>query len=104
MKDSSAIHGGDVMAIHEWPVGERPREKMQEHGPSSLSDAELLAVIIGSGTKGRSAVDVGRDLLKKFGSIRQFLTADRDTCLQQLGIGSARLLTLQAALELARRH
>jgi DNA repair protein RadC len=92
------------MAIHEWPIGERPREKMQERGPSALSDAELLAVIIGSGTRGRSAVDVGRDVLKEFGSIRQFLTADRRQCLKQLGIGPVRLLMLQAALELARRH
>jgi DNA repair protein RadC len=92
------------MAIHEWPVGERPREKMLERGPSALSDAELLAVIIGSGTQGRSAVDVGREVLKEFGSIREFLTADRKRCLSQLGIGPVRLLMLQAALELARRH
>jgi DNA repair protein RadC len=92
------------MAIHEWPIAERPREKMEERGPSALSDAELLAVIIGSGTRGRSAVDVGRDVLKEFGSIRQFLTADRRQCLKQLGIGPVRLLILQAALELARRH
>jgi DNA repair protein RadC len=92
------------MAIHEWPIGERPREKMQDRGPAALSDAELLAVIIGSGTKGRSAVDVGRQILMQFGSIRQFLTADRKQCLQQLGIGPVRLLMLQAALELARRH
>lgn len=92
------------MAIHDWPIAERPREKMKECGPTALSDAELLAVIIGSGTRGRSAVDVGRDILKKFGSIRQFLRADRRECLKQLGIGPVRLLTLQAALELARRH
>jgi DNA repair protein RadC len=92
------------MAIHEWPIGERPRERMHALGPSALSDAELLAVIIGSGTRGRSAVDVGRDILKEFGSIRQFMTADRRVCLGQLGIGPVRLLVLQAALELARRH
>lgn len=97
-------NGGDVMTILQWPVSERPRQKMQERGPSALSDAELLAVMIGSGIKGQSAVDVGRELLKKFGSIRQFLNADRDLCLQQSGIGPTRLLMLQAALELARRH
>ena len=92
------------MAIHEWPIGQRPREKMQERGPVALSDAELLAVIIGSGTKGRSAVDVGRELLQEFGSIRSVLTADPKACLKQPGLGPVRLLILQAALELARRH
>src|SRR5690349_12226276 len=91
---------GARMAIHEWPIGERPREKMLERGPSALSDAELLAVIIGCGTRGRSAVDVGREVIKQFGSLRQFLTADRRQCLKQLGIGPVRLLILQAALEL----
>jgi len=92
------------MTILEWPIGERPRQKMQEQGPSALSDAELLAIIIGSGTKGQSAVDIGRRLLAKFGSIRNFLVADREECLKQLGIGPVRLVVLQAALELARRH
>ena len=53
------------MSILHWPVSERPRQKMQERGPSALSDAELLAVVIGSGIKGRSAVDVGRKLLQE---------------------------------------
>jgi DNA repair protein RadC len=78
------------MAIHEWPEGERPREELQARGPSALSDAELLAIIIGSGTQGRSAVDVGRAVLKEFGSIREFLSADRKRCLGQLGIGPVR--------------
>jgi DNA repair protein RadC len=92
------------MAIHEWPVGERPREKMLERGTNALSDAELLAVIIGSGSRGRSAVDVGRALLVEFGSLRAFLSADRKRCMEQLGIGPVRFVVLQAALELARRH
>lgn len=92
------------MAIHDWPARERPREKMLERGPGALSDAELLAVILGSGTKGLSAVDVGRNILKRFGSIRSFLTADPKDCLGQSGLGPVKLLTLQAALELARRH
>jgi DNA repair protein RadC len=92
------------MTILEWPASERPRQKMQDQGPSALSDAELLAIIIGSGTKGQSAVDIGRRLLMKFGSIRSFLIADREECLKQLGIGPVRLVVLQAALELASRH
>jgi DNA repair protein RadC len=92
------------MAIHEWPVGERPREKLLERGPAALSDAELLAVIIGSGPKGRSAVDVGRDLLSDFGSLRDLLNAERREWLKRLGVGPVRFAMLQAALELARRH
>jgi len=92
------------MAISEWPVSEQPRQKLYDQGPSALSDAELLAVIFGSGTKGRSAVDVGRRLLERFGTIGNFLTADREESLEQLGIGPVRLLVLQAALELARRQ
>ncbi len=92
------------MAIRDWPIGERPREKMQQRGPSALSDAELLAVIIGSGTKDRSAVDVGRALLREFGSIREILTAEPHQCLRHRGVGPVRLLMLQAALELAKRH
>jgi DNA repair protein RadC len=75
-----------------------------EHGPGALTDAELLAVLIGSGSRGRSAVDVGRDLLLKFGSLRGLLTADRKEWLQQSGIGPVRSTVIQAALELARRN
>ena len=92
------------MPIREWPSTERPREKLLERGPAALSDAELLAAIIGCGTKGRSAVDVGRAILQEFGSIRQFLIGERKKCLQLLGIGPARWVIMQAALELARRH
>ena len=91
------------MAIREWPVGERPREKLLGRGPGALSDAELLAVIIGSGSRGRSAVDVGRSLLMEFGSLRALLNADRRRCLAQRGMGPVRFAMLQAALELARR-
>jgi len=91
-------------AIRDWPRRERPREKLLELGPVALSDAELLAIIIGSGSRGRSAVDVGRDLIKTFGSLREFLTADPKECLKQRAIGPACLARLRAALELARRH
>jgi DNA repair protein RadC len=92
------------MRIREWPVGERPRERLLAIGPHALSDAELLAVIVGSGTHGRTAVDIARTILAKFGSVRDFLLAERRICLEQIGIGPVRLAVLQAALELARRH
>jgi DNA repair protein RadC len=92
------------MSIRHWPLAERPRERLIERGAQVLSDGELLAVLIGCGNRGRTAVDLARELIRAFGSLREFLNADRRKCLGQLGIGPARYAALQAALELARRH
>lgn len=92
------------MAIREWPKRERPREKLLERGSEALSDAELIAVLLGSGVRGSSAVDLARNLITRFGSIRELLSAERGECLSQLGLGPARYALLRAALELARRH
>jgi len=92
------------MSICNWPRTERPRERLIERGPDALSDGELLAVLIGCGTRGRSAVDLARSLIDEFGSLRDFLTAEPSRCLGQPGIGPARYASMQAALELARRH
>jgi DNA repair protein RadC len=92
------------LSIRNWPASERPRERLIEHGPQVLSDGELLAILIGCGSRGRTAVDLARQVLSVFGSLRDFLNADADTCLDQAGIGPARYAALQAALELARRH
>jgi len=94
------------MKICHWPPAERPREKLIERGASVLSDPELLAVLIGSGTPGCSAVELARGLIKDFGSLRALLSADRARWLQRpgKGIGPARYAAMQAALELTRRH
>jgi DNA repair protein RadC len=92
------------MAIHEWPEEQRPREKLLAHGAHHLSDAELLAVLFGSGCRGASAVDVGGRLLREFGSLRHLLLADRSRCSNTPGLGWRRYGLLQAALELSRRH
>jgi DNA repair protein RadC len=92
------------MAIHEWPLHERPREKLLLHGAQHLSDAELLAVLFGSGCRGASAVDVGRQLLTRFGSLRGLLLTDSNTSQAVPGLGPRRYGLLQAALELTRRH
>ena len=92
------------LSIRNWPASERPRERLIEHGPQVLSDGELLAILIGCGSRGRTAVDLARQVLTVFGSLRDFLNADADKCLDQAGIGPARYAALQAALELARRH
>lgn len=92
------------MAITDWPEHERPREKMLMRGPQALSDAELLAIFLRTGVKGKSAVDLSRDLLKEFGSLRALLTADKHTFCQSPGLGEAKFAQLQATLEMSRRH
>ena len=64
------------MAISDWPVSERPRERLLDRGAESLSDSELLAIFLRIGVKGKSAVDLARDLLKEFGSLRELMAAD----------------------------
>jgi DNA repair protein RadC len=92
------------MAIRDWPEHERPREKLLAHGADRLTDAELLAVLFGSGCRGKSAVDLGGDLIRHFGSLRGLMSADRRRCSNTPGLGGRRYGMLQAALELSRRH
>ncbi|MFO7306422.1 MAG: DNA repair protein RadC [Gammaproteobacteria bacterium] len=92
------------MSIRDWPPSERPREKLLRAGAAALSDAELLAILIGTGTRGESAVDVARRLLVEFGSLRSLLTAERARLCSTPGVGIARYAALQAALEITRRH
>jgi DNA repair protein RadC len=92
------------MAIRHWPVGDRPREKLIERGAAALSDAEILAILLRSGTRGRSALDLAREILLKFGSLRHLLAADRAQVCATAGLGIARYAELQAAAELARRQ
>lgn len=92
------------MSIRDWPSAERPREKLLKNGPQTLSEAELLAVLLQSGTRGQSALDIARRLLAEFGSLRDLLTADRAKVCAARGLGPSRFVTLQAAVELARRH
>ena len=92
------------MTIRDWPITERPRERLLTHGAKVLTDGELLAVLLGSGNRGGSAVELGRQLIASFGSLHAVLNATREKCLHHRGIGPARYASLQAALELARRH
>src|SRR6266704_6426768 len=91
------------MAITDWPLLERPRERLLALGAGSLADAELLAILLRTGIKGKSAVDVARQLLGRFGSVSALLEAGADNLMETPGLGSAKLAQLQAALELARR-
>jgi len=90
------------MSIRDWPVGERPREKLLSAGSASLSDAELLAVLLGSGARGKDAIALGRELLMQAGSLSALLgQADHDV--RAIGLGPAKRARILASLELARR-
>jgi DNA repair protein RadC len=92
------------MAITDWPLAERPREKLLAQGAAALSDAELLAIFLRTGVPGRSAVDLARDLLNGFGSLRGLLQADLGEFSGHAGLGPAKYAQLQAVLEMGRRH
>lgn len=92
-------------SIKNWAEDERPREKLLHKGPGALADAELLAILISSGTKERSALDLARDILKQAGNQLHDLGRLSVEELQQTkGIGEARAITIAAALELGRRR
>jgi DNA repair protein RadC len=92
------------MAITDWPLEERPREKLLRHGPHALSDAELLAIFLRTGVKGMSAVDLARQLITDFGGLRPLLEANCKNFCRHKGLGEAKYVQLQATLELGQRH
>lgn len=91
------------MSITDWPVGERPREKLLQRGASSLSDAELLAIFLRTGVVGKSAVDLARELLTRFGNLTQMFAASEEKFCETHGMGQAKFVQLQAVLEMSRR-
>ena len=91
------------MAITDWPASERPREKLVELGAEALSDAELLAIFLRVGVTGKSAVDLARDLLTRFGSLNGIFAATEHELSQAHGIGTSKYVQLQAIFEMSRR-
>jgi DNA repair protein RadC len=91
------------MAITDWPADERPRERLLAHGATALSDAELLALFLRVGIRGKSAVDLARDLLSHFGGLSAMCSASSAAFSAIPGMGPAKYAQLQAVLELARR-
>lgn len=92
------------MAITDWPAAERPREKLLSKGAQALSDAELLAIFLRTGAPGVTAVDLARELLGDFGSLRGLLRASSSDFCRGRGLGLAKFTQLQAVLEMSRRH
>lgn len=92
------------MAIYQWPEQERPRERLLNAGVQQLSDTELLAILLRSGSKNESALDLARRLLSHFSSLRGVITASQSLFCAVPGVGLAKYCELQAAMEICRRQ
>lgn len=91
------------MAITDWPEDDRPREKLLIRGAASLSDAELLAIFLRTGVAGKSAVDLARELVGRFGDLTRLFAASETEFCEVHGMGQAKFAQLQAVLEMSRR-
>ena len=92
------------LGIKDWPASDRPREKLLRKGPEALSDAELVALFVRSGTRGRTAVDLARVAIVASGGLRGLLDLPWEDFCRLPGFGPARYVELQACLEIGRRH
>ncbi len=91
------------MPINNWPKEDRPREKLLKNGEHTLSDSELLAIILRTGVKGESALDLARRILQKFKSFRDMGQQDLAHWKELKGLGDAKITQIKAAIEIARR-
>jgi len=91
------------VGIDQWPTGERPRERLLAEGAEKLSSAELLAILLRTGVRGASALELSRDLLLRFSGVNGLLHASRSDLASVPGIGDAKVAQLRAAFELSRR-
>ena len=89
--------------IKSWPEDDRPREKLLKKGARALSNSELLAILLRTGTNGSSAIDIARKVMKKFGTFRNMVHTDARDWKEFKGLGSAKTAHIQAALEIGRR-
>ena len=92
-----------MSSFQNLPLGERPQERLQTKGPMALSDAELLAIVLRSGTQGMDVLSLSRDILNSIGSLRALLSLTTNDLQQYRGIGEVKSLQLQAMIEIARR-
>lgn len=91
------------MSISHWPEAQRPRERLIKHGAQALTDAELLSILLRTGIPGKSAVALGQELTRHFGSLHALFSATQDALSAIAGMGPAKYVQLQAVTELARR-
>ncbi|MBI4778005.1 hypothetical protein HY792_03675 [Candidatus Desantisbacteria bacterium] len=93
-----------VSGINNWPKDDRPREKLLKNGVGALSNSELLAILIRTGTHGLSAIDLARGVMNKFGTFRNMAHTDVRDWKEFKGLGNAKIAHIQAALEIGRRY
>ena len=91
------------LPISQWPIHERPREKLLTKSAEALSDAELLAIFFRTGLKGKTAVDLARDALQDYGGLRPLLASSPNDFCKTRGLGMAKYIQLQASIELGKR-
>ncbi len=94
----------NTKGIKNWPEEDRPREKLLKRGAGALSNSELLAILLRTGTNGTSAIDLARKVLKKFGAFRNMVHTDSRDWKEFKGLGGAKIAHIQAALEIGRRY
>ncbi len=99
MKNKKIYH----IPICNWPEDDRPREKLLKYGEHTLSNAELLAILIRTGTNGKSAVDIARELLQRFKTLRSISAMYITEFKQITGLKNAKIAQIKAAIELGRR-
>ena len=97
------ISVNEFMRIKDQPVSERPRERLVEHGADALSHAELIAILLRTGLKGTNAVEIGKQLIQKYGTLQALARASVDDLQEVKGIGRDKAVTLVAAFALARK-
>lgn len=93
-----------MIPIRDWPAHEQPRERLLTQGPASLSNAELLAIFLRTGTPGLTAVDLARKILNEFGGLRQLFSVSLEEFSAIQGLGCAKYAHLHASLELSKRY
>jgi len=91
------------MSIINWPVEDRPTEKLLHKGEQALTDAELVAIMLKTGTRGKTALDIAKELLMEHGNLKKLLHVPHQTLIHQPGIGHAKYVTLKAAMEIGKR-
>lgn len=94
----------DSFTVHDLPRQERPRERLQKHGPDALSAQELLALVIGRGVSGKSVMSIAQELISRFGSVKSISEAAIEELAAIKGIGTAKAAQLKAAFELGKRQ
>lgn len=92
------------MPITDWPLADRPIEKLLQQGEKALTDAELIAIFLKTGTRGKTALDIAKEWLTEFGSLKKLLTASPALLIKKQGVGFKKYAALKAAAELGKRY